>query len=75
MFPFFRLFFRDDGGKSAAAAARSTIWGATYPKLDEVTGSYFDTKCKERRLHPSAYDSQVHARIREVIDRAEAGKR
>jgi len=68
MFPFFRLFFRDDGGKSAAAAARSTIWGATTPELDEVTGSYFDTNCKERRLHPSAYDSQVHVRIREVID-------
>ena len=74
MFPFFRLFFRDDGGKSAAAAARSTIWAATNPELDEVTGSYFDMKCKERKLHPSAYNLRVQESIREVIEGVEASR-
>ena len=70
MLPIFRLLFRDDGGKSAAAAAVSTIWGATSPALDGVTGRYFDTNTKEQKLHPTAYDAVVHARILAVIDAA-----
>ena len=68
MLPFFRLLFREDGGKSAAKAARSTIWGATSPDLDGVTGRYFDTNSKEQKLHPTAYDPQVQARILTVIE-------
>ena len=68
MFPLFRLLFKEDGGKSAAKAAVSTIWGATSPELDGVTGAYFDTDMKERKLHPTAYDSQVQDRILAVIE-------
>ena len=67
MYPFFRFFFRDDGGTSAAKAARSTIWAATSPDLEGVTGAYFDTHSKRQDLHPSAYDSAIQARIRDVI--------
>ena len=73
MLPIFRFMFREDGGKSAARAARSTIWGATTPALDGVTGRYFDTHCKEQKLHPTAYDPQVQAGILAVLDRASAG--
>ena len=67
MLPIFRMMFAEDGGKSAAKAARSTIWGATTPELEGVTGRYFDTNMKERRLHPTAYDEQVQARIRTLL--------
>lgn len=73
MLPFFRLLFKEDGGKSAAKAAVSTVWGATSPELDGVTGRYFDTQTKERKLHPTAYDAQVQARILAVIEAAGPG--
>ncbi len=71
MYPLLRLLFRDDGGKSAKKAARSTIWGATSAELDGVTGRYFDTNSKEQKLHPTAYDSQVQDRILAVIEASE----
>lgn len=74
MYPFFRLLFRKDDGKSAAKAARSTIWGAMSPALDGVTGRYFDTNSKEQKLHPTAYDSEVQARILSVLEGAVEGQ-
>lgn len=67
MYPFFRLFFREDGGKSATKAAQSTIWAATSPTLDDVTGIYFDTHSTRQALHATAYDAHVHNRILEVM--------
>ena len=67
MLPFFKLYFADDGGKSAAKAALSTIWGATSPELDGITGRYFDTDMKEQRLHPTAYDKEVQDKIYALI--------
>ena len=71
MYPLFRLIFREDGGKSAARAARSTIWGANSPEIQGITGAYFDTHSAERKLHPTAYDPTIQARIRAVLDAAE----
>ncbi len=73
-YPLFKLLFAEDGGKSAAKAARSTIWGATTEKLDGVTGRYFDTNMKERKLHPTGYDTQVQARIMAAIESAQAAR-
>lgn len=67
MYPFFRLFFREDGGKSAAKAAQSTIWAAISPTLDGVTGIYLDAHSRVQALHATAYDAGVHNRILEVI--------
>ena len=71
MYPLMRILFREDGGKSAAKAARSTIWGATSSDLNGVTGRYFDTNSKEQKVHPTAYDSQVQESILAVIAAAE----
>jgi NAD(P)-dependent dehydrogenase (short-subunit alcohol dehydrogenase family) len=70
MLPLLKLIFRDDGGKSAAKAATSTIWGATTSDLDGVTGKYFDTNTKERKLHATAYEPEVQARILAVLENA-----
>ena len=67
MYPFFRLFFREDGGKSAARAAKSTIMATISPDITGVTGTYFDTHSKQHDLHATAYDASVHNQIREVI--------
>ena len=69
MMPFFKLFFSEDGGKSASKAARSTIWAATTPELDGRTGHYFDTNRKEASLHPSAYDLEHQRRIVDLLRR------
>ncbi len=71
MYPLLRLLFKEDGGKSAKKAARSTIWGATSPEFDGVTGRYFNTNSKEQKLHPTAYDSQVQDSILAVIKATE----
>ena len=61
-------------GKSAAGAAQSTIWGATSPELDGVSGAYFDTHSKRQNLHPSAHDPVVQTRIRTLLEEIEAGR-
>ena len=71
MYPFFRLFFRDDGGKSAAKAARSTIWAATDPETHRVTGAYFDTHSERQDLHPSAHEPSIHDAIRSTLESAQ----
>jgi len=68
MYPFFRLFFRDDGGKSAANAARSTIWAATDSEIHRVTGAYFDTHSERQELHPSAHEPSIHDAIRSTLE-------
>jgi len=67
MMPMFKCMFKEDGGKSAAKAAKSTIWGATSSDLNGVTGRYFDTKCKEQKLHATAYQPEVKAAILAAI--------
>ncbi|MGB0590020.1 MAG: SDR family NAD(P)-dependent oxidoreductase [Myxococcota bacterium] len=73
MYPLFRMMFAEDDGKSAAKAAKSTIWAATSPDLEGVTGRYFDTHTKERSLHSTAYEADVQARILATIEAAGQG--
>jgi hypothetical protein len=46
------------------------IWGATTGDLVGVTGRFFDTHTKEKKLHPTASDPAVQARILAVIQPA-----
>ena len=75
MLPFFKLYFSDDGGKSAEKASRSTVWGATSSDLEGVCGRYFDTNMKEQKLHPTAYDTAVHEQIMALIEKTLARER
>ena len=70
MYPLFKFMFKEDGGKSARKAAKSTIWGATSPDLNGVTGRFYDTNVKEQKLNPSAYDESVQQRILDEIELA-----
>jgi NAD(P)-dependent dehydrogenase (short-subunit alcohol dehydrogenase family) len=71
--PCMACFFRDDGGKGAAKAARSTIWGCTSPELrGDVSGRYFGQDTKELPHHPRAQDPEVQAAILVAIEAAES---
>jgi hypothetical protein len=80
MLPFFKCFFREDGGKSAKQAAHSTVWGCTSgvdsgavtvgATIAGATGKHFDTHCKEQTLHKNAYDSAVHKAVTNAIGKA-----
>ena len=69
-YPIFWLMFRDDGGKSAKKASTSTVFAATSAELDGVTGKFFDSKATGQELDPTAYDSQVQAKIIQTIEGA-----
>ncbi|MBI3241262.1 MAG: SDR family NAD(P)-dependent oxidoreductase [Chloroflexi bacterium] len=46
LFPLFKLAVRDDGGKSAAKASRSSVYLASSAEVEGVNGKYFDTHSK-----------------------------
>ena len=68
--PMFKLVMqRDDGGKSAAKAARSSIWAALDPALDGVHGRYYDAKCRPAKLHDSVHNATHRAQVIADINR------
>jgi NAD(P)-dependent dehydrogenase (short-subunit alcohol dehydrogenase family) len=67
-----KCMFRNDGGKGAEKASRSTIFCATSNELDGVTGSYIDQNCKKLQPHPKALDTTSQARIVALIEKVGA---
>ena len=68
MFPFFKIFFKEDNGKSASKAAKSTIWAATSPELNNVSGKYFDANCNSQNVHKTAKDPTIQNHIIKIIN-------
>ena len=68
MFPIFKLLVRDDGGKSAAKAARSSVYLASSPEVEGVTGKYFDTNCKEAAWSPAVMDDDMRKTLWEQVE-------
>jgi len=66
MFPVFKLMVRDDGGKSAAKASRSSVYLASSPEVESVTGKYFDTNCKEAAWSPAVMNEDLRKKIWQV---------
>ena len=55
--PVFRFLIpKDDGGKSAAQASRSTVFAATTDTLDGQSWSYIDTNSQPGTLHATVHD-------------------
>ena len=69
MFPIFKLMVRDDGGKSAAKAARSSVYLASSPEVEGVTGKYFDTNCKEAAWSPAVMDAAFRQKIWQMVEK------
>lgn len=69
LWPVFRLVMqRDDGGKSAARASRSSVWAATSPDVEG--GRAFDAGCKPMKLHASVIDAANRAAVLGAVRRA-----
>lgn len=63
MFPLFKWMTREDGGKSAAKAARSSIYLASSPEVEGVSGKYFDTHCKIAQWPPAVMDAPTREKL------------
>jgi NAD(P)-dependent dehydrogenase (short-subunit alcohol dehydrogenase family) len=69
MFPIFKFMTRNDGGKSAAKAARSSIYLASSKDVEGVSGKYFDTNCKEAAWPPVVMDKNIREFLWETMKR------
>jgi NAD(P)-dependent dehydrogenase (short-subunit alcohol dehydrogenase family) len=67
-FPLFKLMVREDGGKSAAKASRSSIYLASSPTVEGVTGKYFDTNCKEAAWSPAVMEADVRSALWKLVE-------
>lgn len=70
MFPLFKWMTRPDGGKSAAKAARSSVYLASSPEMEGITGKYFDTNCKENKWPSPAQDPSTRAKVWALVEKA-----
>jgi len=72
IYPIFRILIpKDDGGKSAKLAARSSIYAATTPDLDGKSGIYIDTNSNISALHPTVMDPHNQAAVMAAIPSAD----
>ena len=66
--PAFRLLIpKDDGGKSAEKASRSSVHAATTSDLDGQSGVYIDTNSQRAQLHPSVHDASNQAAVMALV--------
>ncbi|MBI5954992.1 MAG: SDR family oxidoreductase [Chloroflexi bacterium] len=69
MFPLFKLAVRDDGGKSAAKASRSSVYLASSPKVEGVSGEYFDTNSTLVSWPPAVLDATTREKLWSIVER------
>ncbi len=69
MFPVFKLMVRDDGGKSAAKAARSSVYLASSKDVEGVSGKYFDTNCKAAEWSSAVLNANLRAQLWSTVER------
>ncbi len=66
-FPLFALLTREDGGKSARKASRSSVHAALAEELEGVGGRALDTHCRPLKLHRTVEDPANRRRVMDVI--------
>jgi hypothetical protein len=69
IWPLFKFMIRPDGGKSAAKAARSSIYLASSKEVEGVSGKYFDTNCKEAAWSPAVLDKATREKLWNLVCR------
>lgn len=70
LFPIFKLAVREDGGKSAAKAARSSVYLASSKDVEGVSGKYFDTNCKEAAWSSAVMGADIRSAVWEFVEQA-----
>jgi NAD(P)-dependent dehydrogenase (short-subunit alcohol dehydrogenase family) len=56
IFPIFKMITKPDNGKSAQKASKSSVFLATKESLKDITGKYYNKKCKEIKLPACVLD-------------------
>ena len=60
----FRILIpKDDGGKSAAKAAQSSIFAGTTDVIEGKAGTYIDTNSQVAQLNPAVHDAGNQAKV------------
>ena len=67
IFPLFKLIVREDGGKSAAKASRSSVYLASSKDVEGVSGKYFDTNCNLKDPPSAALDADNREKLWEIV--------
>ena len=67
-YPCMACMFRDDGGRGAARASRSTAFAALSGDVEGLTGRYFGSDCAELAPHPKAADPAAQRRVVAAIE-------
>ncbi len=68
LFPLFKKAVREDGGKSAAKASRSSVYLATSAEAEGVSGKYFDTNSKIVNWSPAVLDATVREKLWRIVE-------
>jgi NAD(P)-dependent dehydrogenase (short-subunit alcohol dehydrogenase family) len=69
LFPIFKLVLREDGGKSAAKASRSSVYLASSPEVEGVSGKYFDTNSKAAEWSSAILDANLRTQLWSTVER------
>lgn len=72
MWPMFALFSREDGGKSAKKASRSSVWAATTKDLGVSDERFVNPTLTTKPLHKTVMNPEVQRRVIETIESASA---
>lgn len=68
--PLFRWMMRPDGGKSAAKASRSSVYLASSPEVEGVTGKYYDTNSKLTAWPAPVLDARTRQQVWTIVEQA-----
>ncbi len=66
--PIFKLVMREDGGKAAAKAAHSSVYLASSPEVEGLSGGYYDTKARRVQPHPSITNPENQKQIWQKLE-------
>ena len=67
--PVFKLMTRADGGRSAAKAARSSVYLASSPDVEGMNGNYFDTDSKSVEWPKAVLDRTTRRNLMNIVER------
>lgn len=68
IWPIFKIIMRDDGGKSAAKASRSSVYAASSVELAGESGIYLDTNSKRKNWSADILDEAKRKEIWRVLE-------
>ncbi len=69
LYPVFKLAVRDDGGKSARKASRSSVYLASSPEVAGINGKYFDANGQLADWSPAVFDEPLRAQLWSTVER------